>query len=1008
MSSVAVRAEKPPRERAAAPTAAALLDLRFEALIFDWDGTAVPDRSADATPVRERIEALCAAGADVFVVSGTHVDNVDGQLSARPEGPGRLFLCLNRGSEVFAVDGDGPRLVHRRIATPEEDEALDRAAALTVARLGAAGLRAEIVSQRLNRRKIDVIPTRNWRDPPKAMIDRLLIAVTERLRAHGIANLGEVVEIAHESSLAAGLSDPRITSDVKHVEIGLTDKSDSMRWALEDLAWLGVGPGLVLIGGDEFGPIGGVTGSDAMMLVPAATRARVVSVGVEPGGVPPGVIHLGGGPERFLSILDDQIRRRDEARVPSTDVDPSWCIVVNGDQRLARVRESILTLSEAPFGVRGSVEESTTGSTPLVLAAGVFDRKGAETVLAEGPVWTGLRIARDPGAVERRILDLRSGVLVRDRMGRRGRVRTFRFLSATRPGVMAMRAEGPERVLEPGPDLSPPEPPVSFSSDQIDGIARAEVRTTLGTRIRAAARTEESTNTELRTVERIAAYEAGRDPGLDRPAASIAPLDFDELLSHQRARWAARWRDAVVSIEGDPDAELAARFAIFHLLGLAGGAEEAAVGARGVSGRAYGGHVFWDADVFVLPVLAAIDPPGARAMLEYRLRRIDAARASAAAERSRGARFPWESADSGEDVTPRLVHGENGEPIPIRTGQHELHVIAAVAWAAWHYATWTGDTAFLDGPGRDLVTETARYWASRARRDRAGRAHLYGVTGPDEYHEIVDDNAFTNVMARWNLRAAAELVRSDGAGGTPDEPDEWTRLADALVDGYDPATRIYEQFAGFHRLEPLVISSISRIPVAADVLLGRERVRDAQVIKQPDVLMLHHMVPGEVAEGSLEANLDFYGPRTAHGSSLSPAMQAALLARAGRPDEALAPFRLACRMDLDDLTGTTASGLHVATMGGVWQALAHGFLGLRAEGGTLRIDPALPSAWDALEMSFRFRGRRVRARADHGTVRIHTDAPLNVRPGVRPSTTVPAGGTTFVLDDEDAGEGETP
>ena len=241
----------------------------------------------------------------------------------------------------------------------------------------------------------------------------------------------------------------------------------------------------------------------------------------------------------------------------------------------------------------------------------------------------------------------------------------------------------------------------------------------------------------------------------------------------------------------------------------------------------------------------------------------------------------------------------------IRTGELEDHIVADVAWAACRYADWTADGEFLHGPGRELLLDAARFWASRVCWDPDGRAHINGVIGPDEYHVMVDDNAFTNVMARWNLRRAADLAeQADGA--TAEEPGAWRRLAAALVDGYDATSGRYRQFAGFDDLEPLLIGELARPPVAADLLLGRERVRAAQVVKQADVLMLHLLVPEETAPGSLAANLAFYGPRTAHGSSLSPAVHAALLARAGDPDRALELFRLACRLDLDDLTGTTA------------------------------------------------------------------------------------------------------
>ena len=246
------------------------------------------------------------------------------------------------------------------------------------------------------------------------------------------------------------------------------------------------------------------------------------------------------------------------------------------------------------------------------------------------------------------------------------------------------------------------------------------------------------------------------------------------------------------------------------------------------------------------------------------------------------------------------------------------------------------------------------------RVDQDGRTHIYGVIGPDEYHEPVDDNAYTNVLARWNLRQAAAQVGVDELERT-----HWLAIADALVDGLDRASGIYEQFSGFFDLEPLVIEEIApRRPIAADLLLGAERTAEAQVLKQPDVLMLHHLLPEEVAPGSLDPNLDFYEPRTAHGSSLSPAITAGLLARSGRYRKALEALRIAARLDLDDLSGSTAGGLHLATMGGLWQALAFGFGGIRPRGETLLVEPRLPPEWTALEFALRFRGAPLRLRID--------------------------------------------
>jgi trehalose/maltose hydrolase-like predicted phosphorylase len=329
-------------------------------------------------------------------------------------------------------------------------------------------------------------------------------------------------------------------------------------------------------------------------------------------------------------------------------------------------------------------------------------------------------------------------------------------------------------------------------------------------------------------------------------------------------------------------------------------------------------------------------------------------------------------------VTPVSV-AIGSQPAPVLTGRQEEHITADVAWAAVHCAQWTGRPLQPGSGELELLLETARYWASRCRTDPHGRAHLDRVMGPDEYHDTVDDNAYTNVMARWNLRAAAGLATQWAI--SPTEAAAWRALADALVDGYDPATGLYEQFRGYHRLEPLLAADLAPPPMAADVLFGRERVATTQVIKQPDVLMLHHLVPDDVAPGSLEPNLDHYGPRTAHGSSLSPAISASLLARAGRPDDALALLRQALDIDLGDVHGMTAAGLHLGTLGGVWQAMLAGFLGARVRGDALLLDPVLPHAWAALELRFRCLGRRVRVLVDRERVQVGVDGRLPVAVG---------------------------
>jgi trehalose/maltose hydrolase-like predicted phosphorylase len=986
---------------AASRLPAVLTETTFEAVVVDWDGTVVPDRRADASAARAGVAALCAAGVHVVVVSGTHVGNVDGQLAARPAGPGRLHLCLNRGSEVFEATLDGPALRWRRTATRDEEQALDRAADLAVERLRACGIDARVVSTRLNRRKIDLVPEPAWADPPKARIGDLLAAVTRRLAGAGLAGLAEVVAIATEAARTAGLADPRITSDVKHVEIGLTDKSDSARWAAAWLAERGITGGLVLVGGDEFGPLGGVAGSDSLMLVAELARAPAVSVGVEPGGCPERVLHVGGGPPRLLEILGSQLTRRRDHRVPSIDRDPAWVLPLPTGPHVQRAAEALGALANGWAGSRGTYEEDGPASMPLFAVTGMYTVGPVPELLA-GPRWDALAIAsvaEDPEVRvgDERVVDLRTGVLARhDRSG----LRTLRFLSAARPAALALRAEAPPSRLHRGGGLAPGGD-ATFERARRRGADLARVRTPADGGIALAAGDRDRVTGGRRTVERLAAWTAARSrvPAWPEALEALEELDgvgFDGLLAEHRRAWARRWADAEVRIEGHAGDELAARFAVFHLLGAAPDEGEAAVGARGLTGRAYGGHVFWDADVFVLPALAAIRPAAARAMLEYRIRRLPAARAAATRRGRRGARFPWESAGDGADVTPTRAPGRHGELVPIHTGERQEHIVADVAWSACRYAEWTGDTALLTGPGRPLLVDTARYWASRIRRDAEGRAHLDDVMGPDEYHAGVDDNAYTNVLARWHLRRAADLIEATGGDGG--EAADWRTLADALVDGYDPERGLYEQFAGYWGLEPLLATQVAPPPVAADLVLGAERVAGSQLIKQADVVMLHHLVPDEVVPGSLAADLAHYEPRTAHGSSLSPAIYAAQLARARRPDDALALFRLAARLDLDDITGTTAGGLHLATFGGVWQALADGFLGLRPAGETLGIDPCVPGAWDALGLRFRFRGHPVGVRVEADRVDVSCREPLAVRIAAGPVRRCEPPGTTLPLE----------
>lgn len=755
--------------------------------------------------------------------------------------------------------------------------------------------------------------------------------------------------------------------------------------ALDALWRRGVDPGSVLV----------VVGADAeATFVDDALPADLVVVRVDHQGrrAGRGTVHVEGGPDRVLALLVDQHERRRRGELPDPAPAPGWALTIDGfDPEQERVRASLLTLADGYVGWRGVPSVGHPSSPPLVVHSGIYDDgDGIETRLFEGPVPTSLSGHLDGDGSLRRVLDLRAGLLHEHLTNGAMSVRSIRFSPLTRRGLLVHRVQvHPHDSALPTRLLDAASTNVLAARANGDGSEWIQAGGVPGGMM-AAARAIERVGSDGAVRTQLTAWAAAPDstPPVEHAVDRLPdahPMLFDRLLEEHRAAWANRWADADVVVEGDDELQLAVRFALFHLMGAAADDGEAAVGARGLTGSGYRGHVFWDADSFTLPFLAATHPESARAMLEYRLRRLPAALDAAREVGRRGARFPWESARTGRDVTPPSARDRSGRLVPIRTGRLEDHIVADVAWAARCYVDWTGDDAFARGAGLPLFVETARYWASRIRVESDGLAHIYGVIGPDEYHEPVDDNSYTNVMARWNLREAAMLTAPTGSGSddapvSADERARWLELADALIDGYDPDTGLYEQCAGFYGLEPLIAAeAMPRRPIAADLLLGSARVRASQVIKQADVLMLHHLVPDEVVPGTLEANLRFYEPRTAHGSSLSPAIHASLFARARHYEQALEALRIASRIDLDDLTGSTAGGLHIATMGGLWQAMVWGFAGVRPSAGQLAVDPRLPRGWAALEVNVRYRGSRVSVRREGPSLHVRADPGAQVR-----------------------------
>jgi trehalose/maltose hydrolase-like predicted phosphorylase len=366
----------------------------------------------------------------------------------------------------------------------------------------------------------------------------------------------------------------------------------------------------------------------------------------------------------------------------------------------------------------------------------------------------------------------------------------------------------------------------------------------------------------------------------------------------------------------------------------------------------------------------------------YRYHTLPGARAKADAMGYKGALYAWESADTGEETTPERVVGPGGETIDILTGRMEHHISADVAYAVWQYWRFTSDGDFFLRAGAEMLLETARFWASRAVAEADGKRHIRHVIGPDEYHEDVDDNAFTNVMARWNIARGLEAIDllqarwPDHATALreklaldDDELADWRDAVGRIVTGLDQATGLYEQFAGYHKLEPLDLSLYADRKVPIDVVIGRERTQRSQVVKQADVVALLALLPDEFPGAAAKANFRHYEPRCAHGSSLSAGIHALVAARLGETEPALGFLRHAAAADLE-LDPNSAGGIRIAGLGGLWQAVVLGFAGLDLMGDRLGIDPRLPPRWRSMSFRVCWRGRSVAIRIAGGTVQV--------------------------------------
>jgi alpha,alpha-trehalose phosphorylase len=443
---------------------------------------------------------------------------------------------------------------------------------------------------------------------------------------------------------------------------------------------------------------------------------------------------------------------------------------------------------------------------------------------------------------------------------------------------------------------------------------------------------------------------------------------FQPLLHCQEQYMQEFWQRSDIEITADSEnaprsmaeVQQAIRFNLFHVLQASARADITGVSAKGLTGQAYEGHYFWDTEVYVLPFLIYTAPRVAKNLLRFRYSLLDQARKRACELNAKGVMFPW-----------RTINGEEASAY-YAAGTAQYHINADIMYALKKYVQATGDEEFLFHEGAEMLVETARLWADlgfySARRD--GKFCIHAVTGPDEYNTVVDNNAYTNLMARENLRYAAQTVNTlrdrrpelytalvHTTRLRPSEVAEWERAAEAMYIPHDTRLGITPQDDEFLEQERW---DLSRTPPDKFPLLLYYHpltIYRHQVIKQADLVLAMLLLPHEFSDDLKKRNFEFYDPLTTGDSSLSACIQSIIAAEVGDMARAVEYARVAALMDLGDVAGNVRDGCHIAAMGGVWMIFVYGFAGLRDYTGHLRFRPRIPRVLERLRFQLIFYGQ---------------------------------------------------
>ena len=431
---------------------------------------------------------------------------------------------------------------------------------------------------------------------------------------------------------------------------------------------------------------------------------------------------------------------------------------------------------------------------------------------------------------------------------------------------------------------------------------------------------------------------------------------WDELAHRQREYLDDFWARADVEIDGDEELQQAVRFALFHTLQAGARSEQRAIAAKGLTGPGYDGHTFWDTESFVLPVLTYTRPRAVGDALRWRHRTLDMARERAGTLGLKGAAFPW-----------RTIGGQECSGY-WPAGTAAFHINGDIADAVIRYQMATDDQDFDRDVGIELLVETARLWRSLGHHDASGRFRIDGVTGPDEYSAIADNNVYTNLLAQRNLRAAADAVvrhprRAAELAVDDEEAASWRDAADAMLIPYDRARGVHPQAEGYtdHQVWDFAATSPDQYPLLLH--FPYFDLYRKQVVKQADLVLALHWRGDAFTAEEKEKDFAYYEPLTVRDSSLSACTQAIVAAEVGHLELAYDYFGEAALMDLHDLEHNTRDGVHIASLAGSWLAAVAGFGGMRDHDGFLSFAPRLPARLERLAFGIRFRGRLLKVEA---------------------------------------------